>query len=154
MFCFSSRIPGFYFLASPLVVVAPTHHPLATQAKIPIAQLAGKSFVMREVGSATRQAVQTLLDQNAVKVRVQFEVGNNEAIKQMIMHGLGISVLSYHMVADEVANGQLAILDVEGFPIKRSWYVVYPLSKPLPIVASTFLQFLEQEVIELTAIAA
>jgi DNA-binding transcriptional LysR family regulator len=133
------------FVQNPLVVVAPPQHPLANQRHLSIASLEGEAFIMREVGSATRQAVQTVLNQHEVSVRVQLEVGNNEAIKQMVMYGLGISVLSRHIVATEVTNGQLSILDVQGFPINRNWYVVYPLSKPLSIVASTFLQFLEQE---------
>ena len=109
---------------------------------------------MREIGSATRRAVKTLLDQHGVCVRVQLEVGNNEAIKQMVMFGLGMSVLSYHMVRREVENGQLVLLNVEGFPIHRSWYAVYPLSKQLSIVSSTFLQYLKNEVKNIPLLAA
>jgi hypothetical protein len=40
--------------------------------------------------------------------------------------------------------GQLAILDVEGFPIERHWYVAYPSGKQLSVVARTFLDYLKQ----------
>jgi LysR family transcriptional regulator, low CO2-responsive transcriptional regulator len=149
--------PGLHsrpFLKNPLVVVAPIAHPLAAQRRIPIAALNGENLIMREVGSATRHAVQSLLDAHQVKVKVRLEVGNNEAIKQMVRHGLGISVLSYPMVAAEVEKGQLAVLDVAGFPIERSWYTVYPASKQLPIIATTFLEFLEREANTLPVLAA
>ncbi|MBD1909109.1 MULTISPECIES: LysR family transcriptional regulator [unclassified Leptolyngbya] len=157
LMCEPPEEPGIYsqsFVDNPLVVVAPPYHRLATQAHIPISQMEGEQFVMREIGSATRRAVKALLDQHGVSVRVQLEVGNNEAIKQMVMYGLGISVLSYHMVMNEVANGQLVLLNVEGFPINRNWYAVYPLSKQLSVVASTFLQYLKSEVKSFPVLAA
>jgi DNA-binding transcriptional LysR family regulator len=148
---------GFHsqpFIENPLVVIAPQHHPLANQRNLTIDQLRGESFVMREPGSATRHAVQTWLNQHDVPVRVQFEVGNNEAIKQMVIYGLGISIVSHHAIVSEVANGQLVVLDIQGFPISRRWYAVYPSSKQLSIVARTFLQFLEGEVNDATVLAA
>ncbi|MCU0549829.1 MAG: LysR family transcriptional regulator [Leptolyngbya sp. Prado105] len=142
------------FVQNPLVVVAHPSHPMAVQSHLSIECLRGEAVIMREIGSATRQSVQSVLDQHKVSVRVQFEVGNNEAIKQMVMLGMGISVLSRHMVDDEVANGQLAILNVEGFPIHRNWYVIYASGKKLSIVANTFLQFLSHSIHDSAALAA
>lgn len=132
------------FIENPLVIVAPSNHPLAQVKQIPITQLNGEQFIMREPGSATREAVEQRFKEHEVAVRVQLEMGNSEMIKQSVMCGLGISVLSAHMIASEVAKGQLVILDVAGFPIRRDWYVVYPTGKNLSIVTSTFFQFLEE----------
>jgi DNA-binding transcriptional LysR family regulator len=52
------------------------------------------------------------------------EIGSNESIKQAVMAGMGIALLSAHTVASEVQDGRLAVLDVEGLPIVRTWYVV------------------------------
>jgi DNA-binding transcriptional LysR family regulator len=73
------------------------------------------------------------------------EIGSNEAIKQAIAGGLGVSVLSCHALALEGTKGPLTILDVEGFPIQRYWYVVYPTNKQLSVVARTFLEYLLDE---------
>jgi DNA-binding transcriptional LysR family regulator len=69
------------------------------------------------------------------------ELGSNEALKQTILGGLGLSVLSHHTLALNAAD-QFAILQAEGFPICRQWYVVYPRGRERSVVARTFLDFL------------
>jgi DNA-binding transcriptional LysR family regulator len=69
------------------------------------------------------------------------ELGNNEAIKQAVLTGLGISVLSRHTLALH-DPAQFAVLDVQGFPIIRQWYAVYPAGRQRSVVARTFLDFL------------
>jgi DNA-binding transcriptional LysR family regulator len=128
------------FLENPLVVLAPINHPLAEEKNIPIQRLADEPFIMREPGSGTRRAVQQLFDQHGVTVKVKLELGSNEAIKHAIAGGLGISVLSRHTLLPD--TGDLTILDVENFPIKRDWYMVYPSGKQLSIVARTYFEYL------------
>ena len=100
---------------------------------------------MREPGSGTRMAVERFFADNRVTLNVEMEIGSNEAIKQAIVGGLGVSVLSRHALALEGTKGPLTILDVEGFPIQRHWYIVYPASKQLSVVARTFLEYLLDE---------
>jgi LysR family transcriptional regulator, low CO2-responsive transcriptional regulator len=133
------------FLENPLVVVAQKSHPLAQEKNIPISRLQDEQFIMRERGSGTRAAVEQLLAKHGVSVKVRLELGGNEAIKQAIGVGFGISVLSQHTFTPEAAMSGLTILDVEHFPIERHWYIVYPADKQLSIVASTFFDFLQQE---------
>lgn len=133
------------FLENPLVVLAPRHHPLAQEKNIPLSHLEGEPFIMREPGSGTRKAVQKLFDEQGISVKVRLEIGSNEAIKQAIAGGLGISVLSLHTLALEGTHGPLAVLDVEGFPIERQWYAVYQSGKQLSVIASTFLEYLQTE---------
>ncbi|NET38758.1 MAG: LysR family transcriptional regulator [Cyanothece sp. SIO1E1] len=129
------------FLDNPLVVFAPKTHPLAGEKKIPIQKLNDQPFIMRELGSGTRQAVKKLFSQHQISVRVRLELGSNEAIKQAIIGGLGISVLSRHILTSE-AESELTILDVEHFPIERYWYVASLIGKQLSVVAETFRQYL------------
>lgn len=131
------------FLDNPLVVVAPDTHPLAHQHNIPLKRVAEEPFIMREPGSGTRRAIQTMLDRDGLSVKVRLELGSNEAIKQAIAGGLGISVLSRHTLGPEGSNDGLTVLDVEGFPIERQWYAVSLGGKQLSVVASTFLDYLK-----------
>lgn len=133
------------FLENPLVVLAPTSHPLARKKNIPIEALNNEPFIMRESGSGTRKAVEKLFTEKDIKVKVRLELGSNEAIKQAIAGGLGISVLSQHTIISEGTTGEFAILDVQGFPIERHWYVANLAGKQLSVVAETFLQFLLEE---------
>lgn len=141
-----SQIPDHFdvnfqpFLENPLVVFAPANHPLAKEKNIPIERLGEERFIMREPGSGTRSAVQSLLEKHGVKVKVKLELGSNEAIKQAIAGGLGISVLSRHTLLTDAA--EFSILDVQNFPIKRDWYMVYPAGKQLSIIAHTYYEYL------------
>ncbi len=141
-----SQIPDHFdvnfqpFLENPLVVLAPANHPLAKEKNIPIERLGEERFIMREPGSGTRSAVQSLLEKHGVKVKVKLELGSNEAIKQAIAGGLGISVLSRHTLLTDAA--EFSILDVQNFPIKRHWYMVYPAGKQLSIIAHTYYEYL------------
>lgn len=132
------------FLENPLVVLAPANHPLAGKKKIPLARLAQEPFLLREPGSGTRKALERLFADHGLAIQVRMELGSNEAIKQAIVGGLGVSVLSQHTLALDAPMGQLAVLNVTGFPIERQWYVVYPAGKQLSIVARTFLDYLKQ----------
>ncbi len=131
------------FLENPLVVLAPIDHPLAGKKRIPLKRLAEEPFLMREAGSGTRQAIERLLQQHGLKANIRMELGSNEAIKQTIAAGLGVSVLSRHTLALDAATSQIAILDVVHFPIKRHWYVLWPKGKQLSVVARTFLGHLQ-----------
>jgi DNA-binding transcriptional LysR family regulator len=139
------------FAPNPLHVLAHPEHPLASARNIPLERLTRESFIMRERGSGTRATVERMFEEKGLKPRVRMELGSNEAIKQAIMAQLGISVLSLHTVTLEAGTGPLAILDVEGFPIQRTWNVVYPKGKELSVVARAFVEFLQGEEAELAA---
>jgi DNA-binding transcriptional LysR family regulator len=130
------------FLDNPLVVLAPNNHPLVGQPGITLKRLAKEPFIMREPGSGTRMAVERLFHKHKLKIKVRMELGSNEAIKQAIVGGLGVSVLSRHTLALDAAMGQLATLNVKHFPIERKWYAVYPAGKQPSLVAQTFLDYL------------
>jgi LysR family transcriptional regulator, low CO2-responsive transcriptional regulator len=133
-------------LPNPLVVVAPKDHPLA-QAKqaITLKRIVEEPFIMREAGSGTRAIVEQFFAANRLGLNVVMEMTSNEAIKQGIVGGLGISVLSLHTLSLAVAGGPLTCLNVQGFPIQRRWYVVYPKGKQLSMAAQAFLDFLLNE---------
>ena len=133
------------FLDNPLIVIAKADHPLAQQKHIPISSLNNQPFIMREKGSGTRAAVLNLFAKHKVSVNVKLELGSNEAIKQAIAGGLGISVLSEHCLISEGMSTELTILDVENFPIQRHWYVSYLAGKKLSVIAQTFLDYLVRE---------
>jgi len=137
------------FMENPLVIVAPPNHPLAGQGKIPLKRLEREVFLVRELGSGTRSAMERFFAQHNVHVSTGMEIGSNEAIKQSVQAGLGLGLLSRDTVEMELTLGRLAILDVEGFPILRHWYVVHRSGKRLSVVAQTFKDFLLNEAGEL-----
>lgn len=133
-------------LPNPLVVVAASHHPLAQETKpISLKRMAEEPFILREVGSGTRAIVEQFFSENRLDLNVVMEMNSNEAIKQGIIGGLGISVLSIHTLSLAVVGSPLTCLNVEGFPLQRRWYAVYPKGKQMSIAAQIFLNFLLNE---------
>ncbi len=136
---------AYPFLEDSLVVLAPRHHSLAQAKHITLSQLANEPFLMRELGSGTRLLVQKFFEEHNFIPKVKMELGSSEAIKQGVIGGLGISILSQRTLALEHATGHLAILDVDEFPLRRFWYVVHPAGKRLSVVARAFLDYLLSE---------
>jgi DNA-binding transcriptional LysR family regulator len=133
------------FLENPMVVLASHNHPLAGEKNITPERIAQEPFLMREPGSGTRLSTENFFKERGLPINFRMEMGSNEAIKQAVAGGLGITVLSAHTLALEKSGDELAILDVEGFPIRRQWYVAYSSGKQLSVVARTFLEFLQKE---------
>jgi len=133
------------FVDNELVVVASIHHPLTKCSDISLEQLSKERFLIREAGSGTRLAIDRLFAEQGLKVHPYMELGSSEAIKQAVMAGLGISVLSRHNLRLELAGNHIAMLDVKGFPLFYRWYAVHLKGKKLSLVSQTFLNFLLQQ---------
>jgi DNA-binding transcriptional LysR family regulator len=135
------EVESHVFAPNPLVIMASRSHPLVAKKKIPLAEIAKEPFIIREPGSGIRDVTIRTFEAKGLRPKVRMELGSNEAIKHAIAAGLGLSVLSLHTLTLEGAEGPVAVLDVEGFPILRHWYIVYPKGKELSLVARTFLEF-------------
>lgn len=135
------EVESFTFAPNPLVVMAPRNHPLVGKKNIQLEDIAKEPLIIREPGSGVRDAMFKAFEKIGVKPNIRMELGNNEAIKHAIAGDLGLSVLSLHTLSLEGTEGPVAVLDVEGFPILRNWYIVYPRGKELSLVAQTFLDF-------------
>lgn len=131
------------FLGNSLVVFAPVNHPLVNKKNITLRRIAQEPFISREYGSGTRIATERIFSKQGLKLKIRMELGSNEAIKQAIIAGLGISVLSRHTMGLGSSMAELAELDVQDFPIDEKWYCTYPTGKQLSIVAQIFLSYLQ-----------
>ena len=126
------------FLENELVVVAQAGHALARAKSIPLARVARERFILREAGSGTRIELERFLRERGVTPNVRMELGSNEAIKHAVAAGLGVSVLSALTLHVDPMLDHLAVLDVQGFPLKSEWFVVFPAQRRLSVVAQAF----------------
>ena len=129
-------------LPNPIKVYAREDHPWAGRKHISISELATQPMLVREAGSGTRDMVLAHFTTAGLAPTVRMELSSNEAIKQAIVGGLGISILSSHAMTTEVGNRRIVPLDVEGFPLLRDWWLVYSRKRQLSPVALSFLEFL------------
>jgi LysR family transcriptional regulator, low CO2-responsive transcriptional regulator len=130
------------FMENPLIVVARSDHPLAGRKAIAPSDLASENFIVREEGSGTRMTSDRFFANHGIRLKARMELGSVEAIKHAVAAGLGLAVLSSHSLTLDWSSGEFAILDVQGFPILRHWYLVHPQGKRLSVVAAAFRDFL------------
>ncbi len=132
------------FMENPLVVVAPPNHKLAGKKKVSLAEVARENFIVREIGSGTRAAVERFLATHDLERPQSLEMHSSEAIKQAVQAGLGLGVVSIHTLEMELALKRLVVLNVEDFPIMRHWHLVYRQDRHFSPVSKAFHDYVLQ----------
>ena len=130
------------FAPHPSVIVAPAGHRLGRAARLPPAALAPEPFVTREDGSGTKAMTDQFFREAGLAPAVAMVSSSNEMIKQAVIAGMGLALISQHTVSLELALGLLTTLPVEGFPLMRSWYIVQRRTLPLLPVQARLRGFL------------
>lgn len=135
-------ISGEPFLENHLVVVASGNHPLASKRSIEPARLSRETWLLREGGSGTRQTTEEFFARVGIGSPQMMTLGSNGAVKQAAAAGLGVTLISAHAVAAELAAGALVRLDVRGTPLRRSWWALRLEGDGLSRHAVEFLELL------------
>jgi DNA-binding transcriptional LysR family regulator len=133
------------FMPNHLVVIAPPTHPLCCEQHVPLERLKAETFLVREQGSGTRSLMERVFAEKGLEPSTPIEMSSTEAIKQGVEAGLGLALLSVHTLEMELALKRLVVLDVEGFPVLRDWYIVHRAGKRLSGVAQAFKDFVLKE---------
>jgi LysR family transcriptional regulator, low CO2-responsive transcriptional regulator len=129
------------FAMHPHVLITAPTHPLATLESVPAAALAREGFIVREPGSGTRAALEEYLAEFHLQPMFIMEMPSNEAIKQAVMAGMGVSLMSLHTIALELQHGLIATPATQGLPLMRRWHVVSAAAKLLSPAAEAFRYF-------------
>jgi len=130
------------FAPHPLVFVAPPSHPLLGTPQVGAEVLVRYPLIVREDGSGTRAAMERYFSEQRVTPQIVMELPSNETLKQAVIAGMGLSFLSLHTVGLELKTGLLAVLDIAGTPIVRTWNVVHVGARVLSPAAEAFRYFL------------
>jgi DNA-binding transcriptional LysR family regulator len=102
-------------------------------------------MIFRENGSATRMVVEKYIADNSLKVKRAMELTSNEAVKQAVMAGLGVSVMPLIGLKNELDRGELQIIPVSRFPIRSTWQLVWMRHKKFSPVAYAFLEYIKSQ---------
>ncbi len=119
------------FAVHPSVIIAPPDHRLANAPSLTFSDLVAERLITREDGSGTRLLMEQACLAAGFTPRIGMTTDSNETIKQAVMAGMGIAVISRHTIGLELALGLMRTLSVDGFPVLRSWYVVRRRSMPM-----------------------
>ena len=120
-----------YIGKHPQIIIASPDHKFFGKQRISISSLKDQTFLLREAGSGTRSVTDNLFSKNKFSPSAGVEFGSNETIKQAVMAGMGIALISAHTVAAELEAKRLISLNVEGLPINKKWFVVKHKNKRL-----------------------
>lgn len=130
-----------------LILIVPRLHPWVRKGSIDISDLLVEPFILREKGSATRDVFETYLKEkksiSLSQLNICGEFGSSEAIKEAVMAGLGVSVLSVHAVRRELASKILFEIPIVSCRIERRFYLVYLKQFEFRQHHKTFIHFLK-----------
>ncbi|MGM3174231.1 DNA-binding transcriptional regulator YeiE [Dickeya lacustris] len=138
--CHHPELITLPWLEDELVVFCAPGNPLL-KSRISVQTLAEAPWILREHGSGTREVLDHLLLARLPHFQLVMELGNSEAIKHAVRHGMGISCLSRHVIAEQLAAGTLVELPVPFTPLSRPLYLVHHRQKHLSGVLQCFLGY-------------
>ncbi len=101
-------------------------------------------LIFREKGSGTRQVMENFIERNKLVVRRKMELTSNEAVKQAVVAGLGYSIMPLLGIKNELQNGDLQVIPVNGLPIKNIWRLIWLKGKKHSPVANAFLEHVKK----------
>jgi len=127
---------------NPHMFVAHKGHRLLRAVRFDLHELRNEAFLMREPGSGTRLVMEAVFKQHLFTPQRIMTLGSNESVKQTVMAGMGVSLLSLHTLELELRTGEIGLLDINGTPVMRSWHLVNMNAKMLSPAAASFRQFL------------
>jgi len=131
-------------LREELMLVMPADHPLAAKKRVQPKDLALEPFVLFEPLSNTRRTADRFFTRVGIEPRVVLETENVEILKALVASGMGMTIIPYQSVADEVRSGQLACARVSGATeLERETGWVYPRSSHLPRAVQELIGMLE-----------
>ncbi|WP_396145836.1 LysR family transcriptional regulator [Flavobacterium sp.] len=98
-------------------------------------------LIYRELGSATRTSMETFLDKSNIIPNMKIQLTSNEAVKQSVIAGLGISIMPLIGLKNELEKGDIKIIPVKNLPIISTWRLIWLKGKKLSPVAKAYLEF-------------
>ena len=107
--------------------------------------IANSPLIFREEGSATRIAMENYISTHKINPKTNLRLTSNEAVKQAVLAGLGISIMPLIGLKNELDNGTIKIIEANALPIKTNWRLIWLKSKKLSPVASAFLKYIKLE---------
>jgi DNA-binding transcriptional LysR family regulator len=107
--------------------------------------ISNSPLIFREEGSATRIAMENYIAAQKINPKTNLRLTSNEAVKQAVLAGLGISIMPLIGLKNELDNGTIKIIDADLLPIKTSWCLIWLKSKKFSPVASAFLKYIKLE---------
>jgi DNA-binding transcriptional LysR family regulator len=126
---YGDKLSVIRFITDKVVLVASTKDDLCKQKKIGFKELMGKPIIIRETGSGLRKFILEIFEREGISPNIIMELGNCDAIKKLVEHGIGLSFLTYTMVKKEVEMGSLRVIDLSNINLRMDFDIVFHKSR-------------------------
>nr|MDH3154978.1 LysR family transcriptional regulator [Bacillus licheniformis] len=113
------------FMQDELFIGASSDHPLAAKQDVTISDLQNQTWVTREVGSGTREYLNHVIRSNGLKVKSFLTISGNQGIKETLMTGIGLSLLSGSVIERDVQHGNLSVIRLKNQTFNRTLSYIY-----------------------------
>lgn len=100
-------------------------------------------LIYREIGSGTRQTMEQFIQKNKLQAKKKITLTSNEAVKQAIIAGMGVSIMPIIGIKNELASGKLEVIPIKGMPIITTWSLIWLKEKKLSAIAQAYIDFLK-----------
>jgi DNA-binding transcriptional LysR family regulator len=128
-----------------MVLIVGPHHRLATRPAVTLADLVGETWIFREAGSASGQVVKDVLNGAHLMQEHTLVLQGSEGVKQAVMAGLGIAMVSRFAVTLEVQQGVLRVLPITDVQAERDLCLIWRQNSRLPAAVHAFLEVLHEQ---------
>ncbi|WP_227763154.1 selenium metabolism-associated LysR family transcriptional regulator [Zhaonella formicivorans] len=139
------------FLRDELVIIVPPAHPWAKRKEIELNELLQESLILRESGSGTRMVMEARLKETGVdpaKIKIAMELGSTQSVKEAVLSGLGISIVSACTIQREIKFGLLKVVRIKNVRFPRSLNIFYNKNKFRTVTVDAFLELLRSSAIK------
>lgn len=130
------------FVRDSLTLVVERAHPFAARASVIPEEMVEEPFVLREQASCTRWMLEEALAPRGLRLRRAMELNGSEAVKRAVAAGVGVAVVSESSVKNEIEQGVLHALRIEGLSLDRQMSVITSRDARLSAAAAAFLSLL------------
>lgn len=131
-----------------MALIVPRGHRWFKRKSVSLEELEGEPFIIREKGSGTRETLEKCLRENLEtgisRFNIVSELGSSEAIREGILCGLGVSILSTHAVCRELERGLVRPLEVDKCSIERHFHLIYKKQFDLMPYHKLFLEYVRE----------
>jgi DNA-binding transcriptional LysR family regulator len=100
-------------------------------------------LIYREIGSGTRQTMEQFIQKNKLQAKKKITLTSNEAVKQAIIAGMGVSIMPIIGIKNELTSGKLEVIPIKGLPIITTWSLIWLKEKKLSAIAQAYIDFLK-----------
>lgn len=139
----SKDIICFPVIKDKLVLICNKTNPFTNRNNIHLSELNNQPFILREKGSGTRELFENYMKNAGFVIQEKWVCNNSESIKQAVIAGHGLSVISERLVKDEISADKLQIVKINNVEFNRNFSVIYHKNKYLSQYLNKFIEILK-----------